>query len=105
MRKLSLILTLPLLAAMAGCSSEKGANEEAAVDVAEQAPAAAKSEVAADAAAATVLSCVTLTASVACVPAATLVTCRWLPNAPTETEFARSATLPRPTATLFSPDA
>jgi Domain of unknown function (DUF4349) len=54
MRKMSLIIALPLLAAIAGCSSEKDANES--VDVAEQAPAAeaasAKNEVAADAAAA-----------------------------------------------------
>src|SRR5690606_16312982 len=46
-----------------------------------------------------------LTASVASVPAATLVTWRSLPVLPTETVLARSATEPWPSATELSPDA
>ncbi|MNL45794.1 hypothetical protein D3C87_1684700 [compost metagenome] len=48
--------------------------------------------------------CCTLTASVCAVPAATLVTCRSLPAAPTDTTFARPPSeLPAPKATELSP--
>ncbi|SPV13140.1 quinolinate phosphoribosyltransferase [Burkholderia cenocepacia] len=47
--------------------------------------------------------CCTFTASVGAVPAATFVTWRSLPFAPTENELSRSATEPWPTATAFLP--
>src|SRR5690606_40122991 len=47
-------------------------------------------------------SCPRLTASVAWVPAATLMTCRVLPTLPTDTASLRFATEPCPSATLFA---
>ena len=54
---------------------------------------------------ATKLSCDRFTASVAWVPAATLVTWRSLPALPTETVSSRSATESPPIATLLSASA